>query len=158
MPLPPKELGSGLIDHSQKMTAAAMAMAEKKVWCTTVVAGVDAPPVFEFSKHDLNPVTLAVEHPIVTDRDFAIDLLRDAGRDALCDQGVTKPIRVVAPVCEHRLGRRQGIEHQRCALEVAGLTMGEQHDQRPDLAVADGVQLEVQAAFRLPDTSGNCPF
>ena len=28
----PKDLGSGLIDHNQKMTAAAMAMAEKKVW------------------------------------------------------------------------------------------------------------------------------
>ena len=26
------ELGSGLIDQSQKMTAAAMQMAEKKVW------------------------------------------------------------------------------------------------------------------------------
>ena len=29
--LPVTELGSGLIDHNQKMTAAAMAMAEKKV-------------------------------------------------------------------------------------------------------------------------------
>ncbi|EBX4816974.1 hypothetical protein DRY87_25460, partial [Salmonella enterica subsp. enterica serovar Newport] len=27
-----EELGSGLIDQSQKMTAAAMQMAEKKVW------------------------------------------------------------------------------------------------------------------------------
>ncbi|MEF2559435.1 DNA-binding protein [Aurantimonas sp. C2-5-R2] len=29
---PVNELGSGLIDQSQKMTAAAMQMAEKKVW------------------------------------------------------------------------------------------------------------------------------
>ena len=44
--------------------------------CTTIVAGVDAPPVFELTKHVLNPVTLAVERPIVRDRDFAIDLGR----------------------------------------------------------------------------------
>ena len=30
--LAPVELGSGLIDQSQKMTVAAIAMAEKKVW------------------------------------------------------------------------------------------------------------------------------
>jgi hypothetical protein len=29
---PPPELGSGLIDHSQKMTVAAIAMADMKVW------------------------------------------------------------------------------------------------------------------------------
>jgi hypothetical protein len=31
-PLTEEELGSGLVDQSQKMTVAAMQMAEKKVW------------------------------------------------------------------------------------------------------------------------------
>ena len=38
----------------------------------SVIAGVDAPPVFEPSEHDLDFVTLAVEHGVVGDVDFAV--------------------------------------------------------------------------------------
>ena len=41
---------------------------------------------------------------------------------------------------------------------VAHLALGQHHDDRPALAVADGVELGVQAAFGAPDTTGNIPF
>ena len=39
---------------------------------TAVIAGVDAPPVFQASEHDLDFVALAVEHGVVRDMDFAV--------------------------------------------------------------------------------------
>ncbi len=38
----------------------------------TVVAGVDASPVFEPSKHDLDFVTLSVENGVMRKLDFAV--------------------------------------------------------------------------------------
>ena len=51
-----------------------------------------------------------------------------------------------------------GHQHQSCALVIAHLTLAEQHDQRPSVAIAYGMQFGVQAAFGAPDTSGNRPF
>lgn len=48
--------------------------------------------------------------------------------------------------------------HQGRTLEVARLAFAEQHDQRSAFAIADGMQLGVQAAFGPSDTSGNSPF
>jgi hypothetical protein len=39
---------------------------------TSVVAGVDAPPVFEPAEHDFDLVALAVERGIVRDRHFPV--------------------------------------------------------------------------------------
>lgn len=39
---------------------------------TAVISGVDAPPVFQAPKHDLDFVALAVEFDIVGDMDFAV--------------------------------------------------------------------------------------
>jgi hypothetical protein len=38
----------------------------------SVIAGVDAPPVFQSSEHDLNFMALPVEHGVVRDVDFAV--------------------------------------------------------------------------------------
>ena len=65
-----------------------------------IVAGVDAAPVLELAEHILDPVALTVECAVVRDRDFAVSFGRDAGGDALCDQGVSKPVGIVAPVAE----------------------------------------------------------
>lgn len=60
------ELGSGPIDHSQKMTVAAIAIAEGV--SAAVVADMDAAPVFELAEHVFDAVTPAVEGPLVPDR------------------------------------------------------------------------------------------
>ena len=67
---------------------------------------------------------------------------------------MAEPVGIVAPVGEQSLGLGEGIDHQRSALVVAHLAFAEQHDQRAALAVADSVELGVQATFRAPDTSG----
>ena len=38
----------------------------------SVVAGVDASPVFELAEHILDAVTLAIECAVMRDRDFAV--------------------------------------------------------------------------------------
>jgi hypothetical protein len=40
--------------------------------CVSVIAGVDAPPVFESSKHVLDLVPLAVEYAIMVDGLLAV--------------------------------------------------------------------------------------
>ena len=76
-------LGSGLIDQSQKMTVAAIAMAEKKVWAhlshgsgfagpRTGYARVDASPVLEFAEHVLDFVSLAIKCLVVRDWHFSV--------------------------------------------------------------------------------------
>jgi hypothetical protein len=42
--------------------------------CASVVAGVDASPVFDFAEHILDAVPLAIERAVVWDRDFAVCL------------------------------------------------------------------------------------
>ena len=120
----------------------------------SVVAGVDAAPVFEFAEHVLDLVALAVEGGVVGDWHFAVGLRRDAGGDAALSQRMAEPVGIVAAVGEQRLGLREGIDHHRSALVIAHLPFAEQHDQRAALAVADRVKLGVQAAFGAPDTSG----
>lgn len=51
----------GLIDQIQKMTVAAMQMAD-----------MDAPPIFEVPEHVFDFVPLAIEDAVVADRCFAI--------------------------------------------------------------------------------------
>jgi hypothetical protein len=124
----------------------------------SVVAGVDAAPVFQLAEHVLDFVALAVERAIMGDRHFAVHLRRNARDNTAFGQGIAEPASIVTPVAEQSFGSWQGIEHQRGPLVVAHLAFAEQHHQRTPLTVADGVKLGVQAALRAPDTSGNSPF
>ena len=56
------------------------------------------------------------------------------------------------------LGWRQCIQGKGSTLVVAHLAFGEQQHDGPDLAVAYGMQLGVQATFGASDTAGNSPF
>ena len=103
-------LGSGLIDHIQKMTVAAMRMADMKMR-GAIVTGVETAPVLELAEHIRDPVALIVKCAVVRDRDFAVGLGRDAEGDALCDQGSSKLVGIDAPLAEHR----PGLGHQRGA-------------------------------------------
>ena len=40
--------------------------------CASVIAGLDAPPVFQSSEHDFDFMALSVEHGVVGDVDFAV--------------------------------------------------------------------------------------
>ena len=55
---------------------------------TSVVSGVDAPPVFELGEGILDPVALAVENAIIVMLDAVLCVGRDTGRDALVEQSL----------------------------------------------------------------------
>lgn len=76
---------------------------------------------------------------------------------AACGQRLAEPVTVVALVADQIPGFGQGVKHQRGALVVTHLAFAEQQDERPAPAVADRMELRVQAAFGAPDTSGNSP-
>ena len=77
----------------------------------------------------------------------------------MCERiGRSEPVGVIAFVAEEFIGLRQRRQHQRRAFVVAHLAFAEQHNQRPPVAIAHGMQFRVQAALCAPDTSGNRPF
>lgn len=78
----------------------------------SVVAGGDAPPVFELAEHVLDLVALPVQVLVVWDRSLAVGSRWDAGRDAACGQRMPEPVSVISSVREHGLCGRQGLHHQ----------------------------------------------
>ena len=122
-----------------------------------IVAGVDSPPVFEPPEHDLDLVTLSVERSVVRDGDFAVALRRDAGGGSTLGESVAEPVGIITPVAVKVPCPWQGIDHERSALVVAHLPLAEQQDERTPFAVADRMELGVQAALGAPDTSGKSP-
>ena len=64
-------LGSGLIVDPENDGCCYADGGHKGVG-TSVVACVDAPPVFQASEHDLDFMALSVEHGVVGDVDFAV--------------------------------------------------------------------------------------
>ena len=120
----------------------------------TIVAGGDAAPVFEAAEYVLDLVAELVDRAVVGMLDLAGLARRDAGFDSLVLEGGAVAVAVVAAVGDEDVGLGQSVEQGGGALVVADLALGEQQRDRTALAIADGVQLGVQAAFRAPDTAG----
>ena len=62
---------------------------------TSVVAGVNASPVLEFSKHVFDFVTLAIELFVMCDRLFSIGFGRYAGFDLPFRERFSEPVRII---------------------------------------------------------------
>ena len=90
----------------------------------------------------------------VSDRGRAIGATGDAWSGAACAERLMEPVGIVAAICDQHRRVGHGGEHQRRALVVADLALGEQQDARPPALVADRVELGVQVAFGAADTSG----
>ena len=65
---------------------------------------------------------------------------------------------IITTVGKKRFGGWQGIKDQPRTFVIAHLPLAEQQNEGFALAVADSVELRVQAAFRAPNASGNSPF
>ena len=122
-----------------------------------IVAHGDPPPVLDAVEHDLDFMALLVEGLVVAAFSFAMPAGRDAGGDAPVPQCGTEPVGVVTPVSEEFLSIRHHHEQAPCALVIAGLAGSEDEGNGLAHAIADGVQLGVQAALRAPETAGNSP-
>ena len=124
----------------------------------SVVARCNASPVLELGKQVLDLVALTVEGGVVGLRHFAASARRYAWFDAPCFEFLAEPGAVVAAIGDQMRGRRQGAEHETGALVVAHLAFRQEQDDRPAVAVTNGVRLRVQPTFCSPDTAGNIPF
>ena len=124
----------------------------------SIIAGVDASPVLETTKHVFDLVPLPIEVLVVIDLYSAVGSRWDAGGYAARCQGFAEPVGVVTPVAQQHFRFWQRVDHQSRAFVVAHLPFAEQHHQGAALFVADCMKLGVQTAFSAPDTSGNSPF
>ena len=120
----------------------------------TIVASGDAAPVLEAAEHVLDAVADPVDLVVVGVLDLAGLARWDARPDALVFERGAVAVAVVTAVSDENVGRWQRVEQEGGAGVVAHLTFGEQHGDGAALAIADRVQLGVQAALRAPDTAG----
>ena len=125
---------------------------------TSVIAGMDASPVLEFSEHVLDLVAAAVEFSVEGRRVLPVGFWRYAGGDTALDEGLAEPVRVIALVAQQRFALGKRVNHERGPLVVAHLSFAEQQDDRATLTVTDGMKLGVQASLGASDTAGNSPF
>ena len=107
---------------------------------TTVIAGCDPSPVFEFAEHVLDFVALLVERFVVFDLYFPIFLWRDTRLDTLVFQGIPEPIGIVAAIRQKVFGQWQGIDNKSGAFVITHLPFRQQHDDRPAHAIANRVK------------------
>jgi hypothetical protein len=124
----------------------------------SVVAGRDAPPVLEPCEHILDFVALLIERLVIGQRDFPAFGGGYARLAASFGESIPEPIAIITTVGKKRFGGRQGIKDQPRPLVIAHLPFAEQQDEGLAVAIADSVELRVQAAFRAPNAAGNSPF
>ena len=124
----------------------------------SVVAGCDTAPILEAAEHVLDTMALAIERLVERDFHLSAARLRDTGSDAPFEQRGAEAIAVVAAIGEQFAGWRQSRQHHRGALVITHLALGEEQHDGPTMAVADGVQFRVQAAFGAADATRKSPF
>ena len=105
-----------------------------------VVAGVNAPPIFQLAEHVLDLVALAVERPVMGYLDFPVSFKWDAGFIISICKGFSEPVGVVALVRQERLRRRQRRQQGRRSGVIADLARRQKQGAGPALAVANRVQ------------------
>src|SRR3712207_5498488 len=123
-----------------------------------VITGRDPTPVFELGEHVLDLVPLPIQRLVIGNRHLAAPGRRNAGRDVLVGKSLPEPVAVIASVGNQGCARWQRSHDEPSALMVAHLTFRQKQDDRLAGAIADGMELGVQATFRAPDTTGNIPL
>ncbi len=88
----------------------------------------------------------------------AVDFWRDASFDPFGLESVPELVAVIALVGDQRLGFWKPRIEQLCTDVIAHLAFREQQHDGLAIAIRDGMEFGVQAAFRAPDTAGNIPF
>ena len=78
--------------------------------------------------------------------------------DATVPEAIAQPVGIIRLVTQEMLGWRQMAQKHECATTVGHLTRREEEVQRPALAVAEHVQLGVQAAIPASDRPRTIPF
>ena len=119
-----------------------------------VVPHRNTPPILDATEHDLDLVALFVELFAVATLLLAVAARREARRDTVLLQGGDQPVGVIPTVGNPMLCSGETGEKVSCAGIIARLPSGQQQTHRLAGAVAHGVQLRIQAAFRAANTAG----
>jgi hypothetical protein len=98
--------------------------------------------------------SLSLANIVIGPRDFPAFGGRNARLAASFGESFSKPIAVIAPVSDQGGGWRQIGKDQPRTLMIAHLALAEHEDEGLAFAVADRVELRVEAAFGAPDAAG----
>jgi len=123
-----------------------------------VVPHRNTPPILDATEHDLDLVSLFVELFVVAALLLAVVARRDARRDTVLLQGGDQPVGVIPTVGDQMLCSWETGEQVSGTSVIARLPGGQQQTPRLPGAVAHGVELGIQAAFRAANTAGKRPF
>jgi hypothetical protein len=82
---------------------------EEGVSASVVMSG-DAPPIFKFGEHILDPVALLVERLVIRQWSFPAFGRRNAGLAAPLAEGAPEPIAVITSVGDQGRGWRQVVK------------------------------------------------
>ena len=107
--------------------------------CASVTAGVDAPPIFELSKHVLDFMALPRRGGGHVASDFAVGFLGNARLNSTVSKGGAEPICVISLVAQKLPSFWNCGQHQCRPFEIARLPFAQEHDQRPSKPVTNCV-------------------
>lgn len=125
---------------------------------TTVASHGNSSPILKTAKHNLNFVTLLIESFLIFCGILPISFVRDAGGYASTEQYLTKPVCIIASICQQLLSLRDGSQQLFCPLVIAYLAICEDKSQRPSFSVAKRMELGIQSASCASDAAGKSPF
>jgi hypothetical protein len=125
---------------------------------TSVITGRYPPPVFEATKHYLDPVTPLIPALVVADGRFPFLPAWYARAYLLVLQRFSEPIGMVSAISEKPLHLGQPADERTRPDVVADGAGSQEQVNRTALAVADGVQLRIYAALGSADQAPAPPF
>jgi hypothetical protein len=123
-----------------------------------IIMGGNPAPVLELGEHVLDLVALTIQRLVIGDRCLPAPGRRNARRDVLLDKSCPELVAIIAPVGNQSGARRQRSQVEPSAPLIAHLAFLQQQDDRLAGAIAGGMRLGVQPAFRAPDTRGTSLF
>ena len=106
-----------------------------------VIAHGNPSPIFEPAKHNFYFMPLLIEFFVIHSGLLSISFGRNAGNDSLVEQGIAKPISVVASIRKKCFGFRQARKQLSRPLIIAHLSFREEQSNRFSGSVANRMEL-----------------
>lgn len=125
---------------------------------TAVVSHGNSSPILKTAKHNLNFVALLVESFIIFGGVLPISFGRNTGGYASTEQYLTKPVCIIASICQQFLSLWHGSQQLFCPLIIAYLAFCEGKSKRLSFSVAKRMELGIQSTSCASDTAGKSPF
>jgi len=123
----------------------------EEVPCELVVAGGDAPEVFDFVEEALDEIALSVKREIDRALDLDVALGRNVGLGAARLDERDDAFRIIAAIGDNVAGQANAAEQGRRGGLIGGLARREQQADRQALGIDHGMDLGAQSSTRTTD-------